>query len=120
MTNRTVDFRTSRSLKALGFDEPCSAYYDTTNPDTVQHAQQPLFKNSSIDVLIACPTISQVLDWLWFEKDIHVEVFVNDDRTFGCIVTKFGSNGDRIEDNCSGMYNSRTEAELAAIKFIES
>jgi len=116
MTNRVIDFKTSKLLKSLGFEEPCSAYYEEGNEDHLANFNKPIFRNFHSSSTITCPTISQVLDWLWFNKDVHIEVFVNDDRTFGVIIARFDSDGKRLEDGYAGMYHSRTEAELAAIK----
>lgn len=121
MTNRTFDYETCRNLKNLGFNEPCSSYYLVNDSDVVHHLFTSKFLNSEwSDHLITCPTISQVLDWLWFEKSIHVEVFVNDDRTFGYLVTKFSENGDRLDDLYRSMFNSRTDAEIDAVKLVQS
>ena len=118
-------------LKQLGFDELCWAWYNIPDEDVryCYSEQRSPITNSheewSAQIWgkkaenIGLPTSSQVLKWFREKYDYHCEIFVDDNKTFGFLISYFVEDG-RADKPIQRGYNSYEEAEDACInKLIE-
>lgn len=117
MEKEFVEFEQAISLKWLGFDESCIGYYNhagkfewmtigLTNSD----AKQALPIGTQ-----TCPLYQQAFRWFRDKHGYHVEIFVDDNKSYGFMTTHFDSEG-RYDGPISRNYLTYEEAELACLK----
>lgn len=116
MKNRILDFETCRQLKDAGFDEPTTHFYRQESPDQPLRAADFYVKNSDLSNKEFCiPSISQVLDWAWYDHVSSLQILVNNNKSFNYKIISFNKNSVmRIDE--AGPFNDRCESEVAAIK----
>ena len=78
------DYDTCVALKELGYDGYCAAYYHLFDDDedarnSFEHIYAFDFQNSNNIYRVGAPLLYQAQKWLREEKNIIVEVFVDDD-----------------------------------------
>ncbi len=78
------DYETSVSLKELGYDELCEGYYHLTDDEDYNQLSFEWccgrdFQNSLNRWRVGAPLLYEAQKWLREEKNIIVEVFVDDD-----------------------------------------
>lgn len=75
------DYETCVALKELGFDEKCHGHYEPLKKCFNTTSIKRCWCNSGVDDIgvIICPTLYEAHKWLREEKNIIVEVFVDDD-----------------------------------------
>ena len=75
------DYETCVALKELGFDEKCHGLYEPLKKCFNTTSLKRCWCNSEVDDIgvIICPTLYEAQKWLREEKNIIVEVFVDDD-----------------------------------------
>lgn len=78
------DYETCVALKELGYDGYCAAYYHLFDDDedarnSFEHIYAFDFQNSNNIYRVGAPLLYQAQKWLREEKNIIVEVFVDDD-----------------------------------------
>ena len=113
MTDRILSFQMCNDLQKIGFCGPTTSFYQT---DQYFFRVSDLRTESDFNTkVVPCPTISQTLEFIWNSFSTNVEVFVNDNRTFGFIISNIKEDGSRVETG-GGMYDSRSQAELEAIE----
>lgn len=61
-------------------------------------------------------TIAEVVMWLYEKHGIWVEVYMDDDGTFGYLISKITKEG-RVDSLLKRRFNSPTEAYEAAIEY---
>lgn len=73
-----VSYETAKKLKAAGFDEPCSYYYNADCAD-IQYTKYIYYNDN--DSYCSAPTLWQAAKWLREEKKMHCQVLLNGTRT---------------------------------------
>jgi hypothetical protein len=131
MENQFVSYEKAIELKELGFDELCWAWYNMPDEDvrycfseqrspiTNSHEEWSAQIWKSKVENIGLPTSSQVFKWFREKYDYYCEIFVDDNKTFGFLISYFVEDG-RADKPIQRGYNSYEEAEDACInKLIE-
>lgn len=126
--NTPVNFELAKLLKEKGFDEDCYRTYSNGEispfPLLENMGGEPIlnpldykWKNSSIHYsLVTAPTIAEVVMWLYEKYGIWVECYIDDNGTFGYLVSMITKEG-RIDFPLKREFKSPTEAYEAAIKY---
>ena len=113
-----VTFELAKKLKEKGFNYPCIAHYDI-NKELRVVIREPIFWHSDVLSYIDAPTISQVLKWLRYEKNIiclpHIDPF--EEKWFFYVV-KLPQATDIPEYFSTIIYNTYEEAALAGIEYV--
>lgn len=136
--NEFVTFDIAKILNKKGFREKCLAYYDvldnvgllynTQYTDDISPCQYTdlLFSHNSgegsqtddSEYCVDAPTISQVVDWLFTEKDIFINIdwSCSDTFMFFYTINKKRENNFKIVDFSDELYDTPQKATLAGIK----
>lgn len=138
MNDKFVTFDIAKILNKKGFREKCLAYYDvldnvgilynTQYTDDISPCQYTdlLFSHNSgegrqtddSEYCVDAPTISQVVDWLFTEKDIFINIdwSCSDAFMFFYTINKKRKNNFKIVDFSDELYDTPQKATLAGIK----
>lgn len=138
MNDKFVTFDIAKILNEKGFREKCLAYYDvldnvgilynTQYTDDISPCQYTdlLFSHNSgegsqtddSEYCVDAPTISQVVDWLFTEKDIFINIdwSCSDAFMFFYTINKKRENNFKIVDFSDELYDTPQKATLAGIK----
>ena len=138
MNDKFVTFDIAKILNEKGFREKCLAYYDvldnvgllynTQYTDDISPCQYTdlLFSHNSgegsqtddSEYCVDAPTISQVVDWLFTEKDIFINIDWScfDTFMFFYTINKKRENTFKIVDFSDELYDTPQKATLAGIK----
>ena len=122
-----LPYKQSIELKQLGFDEPCLAIYTNryTNgeiyPKAIgQHEGSNVSgdKNSDFNSqsfwYVTTPLYQEVLEWFRDEKNLFAEIFIDDDKTYGYLISYFVEQG-RADKPIKRQFKTYNEAQLACI-----
>jgi hypothetical protein len=112
MNKEFISYEQALALKELGFDEPCLASWNFYTRELNYNGQPSIF--SSEDV-IQLPTFSQAFRWFREKYGYYYEIFVDDDKTFGFMISYFIEIG-RADKPIQRMYTTYEEAELECLK----
>ena len=124
MEKEFVTYEQALALKELGFDEECFGWYDSLDKNlwlNTESKQTLLFHKSlsRFSGSILAPLKQQVFRWFREKYDIHGEVFVDDNKTFIYLISRFVEQG-RLQSPMKGNFKTYEEAENACIdKLIE-
>lgn len=129
-----LPFKQSKSIAKLGFDEECFAYFENQDENLVifysnlplneeQNKRPELYKseirNSSLPQwATATPFVLDAIDWFFDNFKLYGEVFMNDDLTFGFLISKpaFIQNiKGRIDFPIKYNFESREKARIACL-----
>lgn len=128
-----VSFDLAKRLREMGLDILCVAYYDNSG---VFHFNQ-IEEGFDIDItdilrsynseltynLIDAPTISDVIDWLFVEHDLHIQTYpytgVDGHTSFGYTVTDIYTREQRVLSDDTEDKDLYTFNVLAKTKAIE-
>lgn len=133
--NTTISFEVAKLLKEKGYKDYCVNFYTKPNskmfgvderdrPYPIKNTPKKLYRAGEHLVLhrkniIAAPTISEVVMWLYKRHEIWISVIcdVGNDLlfTFKIYSTKIGEEKCIVNGN---MYNSPKESYLEAIKYV--
>lgn len=117
MKKKFVPYEESLKLKQLGFDEKCFAWFDNSNDNELE-LQKPT-KNSKdftkSSKHCTAPLWQDAFEWFRDQKGLYVDIFVDDDKTFGFMITYFVEEG-RVDKPIQREYKSYYEAQLACIR----
>ena len=116
MTTEFITYEQALALKELGFDEPCIGWYNpqvnykkvTTDRYWAFHltGEWENFKPS--------PLYQQAFKWFREKHGVYTEIFVDDDKTFGFMITHFTSEG-RVDSPVKYGHITYEEAESACL-----
>lgn len=85
-------FEISELLKEIGFDVPTQSYYPGS--DITCFKSEKYHTHSSLPShYVLSPTLISACMWIEINFGIHIETFVDDDRTFGYHIVKFSTEG---------------------------
>ena len=121
MEKEFVTYEQALALKELGFDEKCLTYYYN---EILVFTPIPSLNTNSFWVgrdndFITAPLKQQAFRWFREKYDIHGEVFVDDNKTFIYLISRFVEQG-RLQSPMKGNFNTYEEAENTCIdKLIE-
>ena len=107
-----IEYPEALELKELGFDEPCFDFYDN---------DKELFYNDGNNDKIHIgngtdtPTYSQAFRWFREKYGHHFQPFVDDNQTFGYLITYFTDEG-RIDKPIKRGFKTPEEAEIVCLR----
>jgi len=126
MNKEFIPYSQALALKELGFDEPCFGYYHICNTDELKeiyecdyffHEKSGNFNSNCL--LLKAPLYQQAFRWFREKFGYYANLFVDDDKTFGFMISSFVEEGV-LEKPIQRNYSSYEEAELVClIKLIE-
>ena len=119
MKNEFVPYQQTTELKQLGFDQPCFAVYEDKKWQLVESKNSMSYELCLKTDTFPVPTFSQAFRFFREKYGLYSEVFVDDDKTFGFMISSFTEEGV-LEKPITRKINSHEEAELKCIiKLIE-
>jgi hypothetical protein len=114
-----VNYDIALEMKQLGFDEPCFAVYEDKKWFLVESKNSMSYESCLKTDTFPAPTFSQAFRWFREKFGYYADLFVDDDKTFGFMISSFVEEGV-LEKPIQRNYSSYEEAELAClIKLIE-
>lgn len=119
MTKEFTPYNRAVKLKALGFDEPCLAYWDD---DKVFNLNEEYLKGTDMDsTCLTAPTFSQAFGWFREEYKFHAEIRSYTAKYFTIIIQELKDIVRYLEYGGIDLkFNTYEEAELACLdKLIE-
>ena len=120
METEFVPYEQALALKELGFDELCvkefhkcilltnSCGEEATNSELIH-----LYGKEG--TVIAAPLWQQAFKWFWNTQGLYVEFFVDDDQTFGFLISRFVEEG-RMDYPSKRGYSNPEIAEFNCLK----
>ena len=126
MEKEFVPYEQALALKELGFNEPCFAFFWNTGkfytcgnyPHTISYHTQNQLGDYNLDSTSA-PLYQQAFRWFREKYGYYVDLFVDDDKTFGFMISYFVEIG-RADKPIQRKYNTYEEAEQEClVKLIE-
>jgi hypothetical protein len=114
MEKEFIPYEQALELKALGFDEQCFSFYDTDGELYESEGYYKIGYNVQYDEIIA-PLYQQSFRWFREKYGLYSEIFVDDNKTFGFLITSFIEEG-RLDKPITRQFNTYKEAELGCIK----
>ena len=119
MKNEFVPYQQTTELKQLGFDQPCFAVYEDKKWQLVESKNSMSYELCLKTDTFPVPTFSQAFRWFREKYGYYADLFVDDDKTFGFMISSFTEEGV-LEKPITRQINSHEEAELKClIKLIE-
>ena len=119
MKNDFTPYEQTTELKQLGFDKPCFAVYEDKKWQLVEVKNSMSYELCLKTDTFPVPTFSQAFRWFREKYGYYADLFVDDDKTFGFMISSFVEEGV-LEKPITRKINSHEEAELEClIKLIE-
>ena len=119
MKNEFVPYQQTTELKQLGFDKPCFAVYEDKKWQLGEVKNSMSYELCLKTDTFPVPTFSQAFRWFREKYGYYADLFVDDDKTFGFMISSFVEEGV-LEKPITRKINSHEEAELKClIKLIE-
>jgi hypothetical protein len=121
MEKEFVPYEQALELKELGFDEPCFMFYSWIKPNNlcefgksikINKRKNSILNNSGH---ISSPLWQQAFRWFWDTQGLYVEFFVDDDQTFGFLISRFVEEG-RMDCPIKRGYSNPEIAEFNCLK----
>lgn len=109
-----VPFNESLELCSLGFDDPTLCMYELPSRELcLCHLDEDGLYMPDKD--FHAPTFSQAFRWFREKYGLYIDLFVDDDKTFGFFITRFTDDA-RVDSPIYRTKNTYEEAELACLK----
>jgi hypothetical protein len=109
----------------LGFSDPCIGFYDKNGklglPDTengcvmIDYPPGKVYLLYLLSSSIIAPTYQQAFKWFWEHKGLFSEIFIDDNKTFGYMISYFVPEG-RADKPIERGFATPELAEEACIK----
>jgi hypothetical protein len=119
MENEFLPYELAVEMKSIGFDEPCLGYFASKDAKTIRLALWThigyVNANRLDDDLVTAPIYQQAFRWFREKYGYYYEIFVDDDKTFGFMISYFIEIG-RADKPIQRMYTTYEEAELECLK----
>ena len=117
MRTHIVPYQVSLKLKSLGFDVPTLYGYDTLGSlyysgDNVFHYTDYNKMESGFNV--SAPLYAQVFHWFKMKYGFYADLFVDDDKTFGYLISYFTDDARICKPIFRG-FNTYEESELDCV-----
>jgi hypothetical protein len=113
MNKDFVEYEEALELKQLGFDEPCLGFYERNQELIIQECLITDFHGDSLQCV--APTYSQAFRWFREKYGHHFQPFVDDNQTFGYLITYFTDEA-RIDKPIKRGFKTPEEAELVCLR----
>ena len=113
--NENVDFEIARLLKDLDFENE-GPYYFNEEGECLYDAEFPALQPTKPRLYYDCPSIAEVVMWLYDEKKVWIAVHMNKSKRFD--FTVYIGEEKIIWELQQVRSSSPTEAYKAAIKFV--
>jgi hypothetical protein len=115
MNKEFCTYEQALALKELGFDEKCFAMYNEYEELIWNTEHSSLCYNSQgYSDMCTAPTYSEAFRWLRKNHNLYVDIFVDDNKTFGFMITHFTSEG-RVDSPVKYNHITYEEAEQACL-----
>ena len=111
MDKEFVTYKQSLALKELGFDEPCFGFYIASQLFVTSDS---VYNSSDIPVCKA-PLYQQAFKWFREKHGLYTEIFVDDDKTFGFLISSFIEEG-RVDKPIHRGFSTYEESEQACLE----
>lgn len=110
MNKEFISYEQAVALKELGFDERCfTRYYESGKlADSLSYLHHNHFGQ------VNAPTFSQTFRWFREKHNLYVDIFVDDNKTFGFMITHFTSEG-RVDSPVKYNHITYEESEQACL-----
>ena len=120
MENEFVPYEQALELKTLGFDGATSSFWKNNKlvplPTNGEIVAFHVNRHSSTNVIwISAPLWQQAFKWFWNTQGLYVEFFVDDDQTFGFLISRFVEEG-RMDYPSKRGYSNPEIAEFNCLK----
>jgi hypothetical protein len=116
MEKEFIPYEESIALKALSFDIPCiKGFFNKEEIFTSVSTPVDFNNKKQLGELISCPTFSQAFKWFREKHGYYHEIFVDDDKTFGFMISYFVKIG-RGDKPIQRKYSTYKETELECLK----
>lgn len=131
MKKEFLKYKESSDLKKLGFDEQCFGYFENQDKNLVisfdnlslndeQNKRPRLFITDNRNSILpqwatSAPTYSQARNWIFKKYGYFSEVFMDDDGTFGYLISKIIEEG-RLDKPLKRQFKKQEKAELDCLK----
>ena len=112
MKNEFIPYEQAVELKELGFDEPCLAIYYNPLKELVIGGT---INSYTKEIRTLSPLYQQAFRWFRKNQGYHMDLFVDDDKTFGFCITYFTYTA-RVDKPIQRQFNTYEEAELECLK----
>ena len=117
MNKEFVKYEQALALKELGFDEPCFSFY--IDVDKFLYTNQKWLDYNLNSKRISAPLYQQAFKWFREKHGLYTEIFVDDDKTFGFLISSFIEEG-RVDRPIHRGFSTYEEVESACLsKLIE-
>ncbi len=113
MKKEFIPYEQALELKELGFNEECLGYHnlDPYLPNPTFNLVRP-FEH---EWCLPAPLYQQAFRWFREKEGYHIDLFVDDDKTFGFCITYFTYTA-RVDKPIQRGFKTYEEAELACLK----
>ena len=117
MNKEFIPYEQALELKELSFDETCMAFYEQNNIEAQIVGVNQRYNDPSLLTLtdFCAPLYQQAFRWFREKYGLYSEIFVDDNKTFGFLITSFIEEG-RLDKPITRQFNSYEEAELGCVK----
>ena len=116
MENQFVGYNEAKQLSELGFSEECFAgYLKKEKTLWIGYVSSQGGEQFNREYHILAPTFSQAFKFFREKHGYYVDLFVDDDKTFGFMISYFVEIG-RTDKPIQRKYNTYEEAELECLK----
>ena len=113
MNKEFVKYEQALALKELGFDEPC--LFHTLKGEINFYNPFSLEYNIGVSAILC----QQAFKWFREKHGLYTEIFVDDDKTFGFLISSFIEEG-RVDKPIHRGFSTYEEVESACLsKLIE-
>ena len=119
MNKEFVKYEQALALKELGFDEPCLFHTLKGEINFYRTSQDYFFKNTKNNIGVSAILYQQAFKWFREKHGLYTEIFVDDDKTFGFLISSFIEEG-RVDKPIHRGFSTYEEVESACLdKLIE-
>ena len=120
MKNEFIPYEQALELKELGFEatplggfkQDAVFYYEKGE---LYYDYRPMYSSTAHKGQILAPLYQQAFRWFRKNQGYHMDLFVDDDKTFGFCITYFTYTA-RVDKPIQRQFNTYEEAELECIK----
>jgi hypothetical protein len=120
MKNEFIPYEQALELKELGFEatplggfkQDAVFYYEKGE---LYYDYRPMYSSTAHKGQILAPLYQQAFRWFRENQGYHIDLFVDDDKTFGFCITYFTYIA-RVDKPIQRQFNTYEEAELECIK----
>ena len=120
MTKEFIPYQQALDLEKLGFDGDCFAFYngkflDFKICDNGGLEYPQITVNKDIGQCPNAPLYQQAFKWFREKYGLYSEIFVDDNKTFGFLISSFIEEG-RLDKPITRQFSSYEEAELGCVR----